>query len=272
MDKNIEYDISIISFFDILGFGKYVQKTENPKEIYDLLEILKYNAKPDEELAKMYDQRYVNFSDTFVRTTNILSETNQKFQVGILFHELLDLLHIQIGLISKKIFARGSVTIGKVYLKEGIIFGPGLNRAYELEKDLAIFPRIIIDPDVFYLLEEVPLIKSTHHDVAMEQESIRNLIYQAADGIWVVDYLRGSSSEFDELLDYGNFLKLHKDLIIENSNNLSELDKIAIKYCWLGKYHNNWIESLKPEDFPLLGYKKDDLIITKKEVSFIYEF
>lgn len=115
--NQIQYDISIISFFDILGFGKCVQ-TASHKEIYDLLEIFKYNAK----LAQMYDQRYINFSDTFVRTTNILSETNKRHQVGILFHELLDLLHIQISLIAKKIVVRGSVTIGKIYLKDDAIF------------------------------------------------------------------------------------------------------------------------------------------------------
>jgi hypothetical protein len=270
MDQ-IQYDISIIAFFDILGFDKCVQ-ISSPKEIYDLMQIFKHNAKPDADLAQMYDQRYMNFSDTFVRTTNILSEANQKHQVGILFHELLDLLHIQISLIAKKIIVRGSVTIGKVYLKDDTIFGPGLNRAYELEKDLAIYPRIIIDPDVFYILEKAPLIKATHHDVAMEQESIRNLISQSADGMWIIDYLKGSSSEFDDLSDYGDFLKLHKKLIIQNSKSYKNLDKIAAKYCWLAKYHNDLIESFKPKDFNLLGHSKKTLRISKKEMGLNYEF
>lgn len=272
MGKIIKYNISIISFFDILGFGERVEKSKNAQEVHDLLEIFKYNAKPDAKLAKMYDQRYANFSDTFVRTTNILSKTNLKFQIGILFHELLDLLYIQISLISRKILVRGSVTIGKVYLTAGTIFGPGLNRAYELEKNLAIYPRIIVDPDVFYLLEQAPLIKAGHHDVATEKESIKKLVYQAADGMWTIDYLRGSSSEFDELDDYGDFLKEHKDLIIENTKRFKELNKIAVKYCWLAKYHNDLIQSFKPKNFNLLGHKKENLIITKKELDFVYEF
>lgn len=267
----MKYDISIITFFDILGFGKYVEVT-NPKKVYNLLEIFKYNAKPDAELAQMYDQRYMNFSDTFVRTTNILSKTNKKHQIGILFHELLDLLHIQISLIAKKIIVRGSVTIGKIYLKDGTIFGPGLNRAYKLEKELAVYPRIIIDPNVFYILEKAPLIKASHHDVAMEQESIRELISQSSDGMWIIDYLKGSSSEFDDLSDYGDFLKLHKKLIIENSKKRGDLDKIAVKYCWLAKYHNDRIESFKPKDFNLLGYSKKALRISKEEMNFNYEF
>jgi hypothetical protein len=42
---------------------------------------------------------------------------------------------------------RGAVTSGKLF-HEGsiIIFGPALVRAYELERHMAVYPRIIIDP------------------------------------------------------------------------------------------------------------------------------
>lgn len=48
---------------------------------------------------------------------------------------------------------RGAVTIGLLHHDEDIVFGPALNRAYELESRHAIFPRIILDPACAELFE-----------------------------------------------------------------------------------------------------------------------
>jgi hypothetical protein len=40
---------------------------------------------------------------------------------------------------------RGAVTVGLIHHDEHIVFGPALNRAYELESKVAIYPRILID-------------------------------------------------------------------------------------------------------------------------------
>jgi hypothetical protein len=42
---------------------------------------------------------------------------------------------------------RGAITVGSIVHNKHVVFGPALNRAYELEKRDAIFPRIILDPE-----------------------------------------------------------------------------------------------------------------------------
>lgn len=95
------YSKSIVTFFDILGFAKLVETTKDASEIENVLTILKEESAPDEKLAKMYEMNSINFSDTIVRTKNIHSEANKKYRPGILFHELLEILHIQAKLIHK---------------------------------------------------------------------------------------------------------------------------------------------------------------------------
>ncbi|MES1199225.1 MAG: hypothetical protein ABUS48_04515 [Pseudomonadota bacterium] len=40
------------------------------------------------------------------------------------------------------------MTIGKLYHDEHIVFGPALNRAYELEHREAVYPRALLDPEI----------------------------------------------------------------------------------------------------------------------------
>ena len=183
------YNISLISFFDILGFGNIVDTANDTSKVLKILEALKYEATPDKESASTFEMKFANFSDSVVRTTNILSESNREYQSGILFSELLILVHIQSTLIFEDVFVRGCVTVDKIYQDESYIFGPGLNRAYRLEKNIAIFPRIIIDPRVFMVWEQTPALKAGHHNLLQEKEYIRALLRESSDGVWFLDYL-----------------------------------------------------------------------------------
>lgn len=52
---------------------------------------------------------------------------------------------------------RGGISVGKIIHTRNAVFGPALNRAYEIESTMAIFPRIVIDENV---LPHLPLIPS----------------------------------------------------------------------------------------------------------------
>ena len=49
----------------------------------------------------------------------------------------------------KGVLLRGSIVCGKVIHTEKKLFGPAFIKAYEMERTRAIFPRIIIDKNVF---------------------------------------------------------------------------------------------------------------------------
>jgi hypothetical protein len=65
------------------------------------------------------------------------------------FHLLLFRLgYMQVIASWSGLLIRGAVTIGDIVHDDSIVFGPALNRAYELESQQAIYPRIILDPDI----------------------------------------------------------------------------------------------------------------------------
>lgn len=45
-------------------------------------------------------------------------------------------------------YIRGGVAVGDIIHDDEVVFGPGLNRAYELESKIAKFPRIVVDQEV----------------------------------------------------------------------------------------------------------------------------
>lgn len=273
-DSHVYYATSIISLFDVLGFRDIVENSGTADQVRQILETLIYQAKPHEELASMYEQNFTNLSDTIVRTTNILSKTNKEFQVGILFHELLDLIHVHFSLIGQGILVRGCVTVGEVYQDESFVFGPGFNRAHFLEKEVAVYPRIIIDPWVFAILDRTPgrfLLKAGHHDLETEKGYIKKLLRESNDGVWFLDYL-GAVSEFDDLCQYATFLEQHKQLIIEKSVNLDDFGRVAVKYNWLAHYHNEVVEAIPDKVLESMGVKRNHIIIAKDEVDTLYEF
>jgi hypothetical protein len=64
---------------------------------------------------------------------------------GLLCWELLDLVHAQPELVREAVLLRSGLTIGNVFVDNAITFGPALIRAFELENDVAVSPRVIVD-------------------------------------------------------------------------------------------------------------------------------
>ncbi|MET3293059.1 UNVERIFIED_CONTAM: hypothetical protein ABID98_005782 [Brevibacillus sp. OAP136] len=266
------YSNSIVTFFDILGFAKLVETTKDASAIEKILTILKEESAADDKLADMYEMNSINFSDTIVRTKNIQSEANIKYRPGILFHELLDILHIQAKLIQHGILLRGSITMGEIVVRNGLIFGPALNRAYKLESEIAIHPRIIVDPALLQYFDQDPKwFTASQHDPTMEKEYLKGLLNKGSDGIWFIDYLRSIESEIDSIEGYISFLEDHKKIVISKAANLSDLNNVSAKYTWLASYHNEVINGLT-EGLEKIGYEKADLIIEPQHIGPMYDF
>ena len=49
--------------------------------------------------------------------------------------------------------SRGAITVGDLYIDDDVVWGKGLVRAYQLENDIAIFPRVIIDSEILSELD-----------------------------------------------------------------------------------------------------------------------
>ena len=150
-------DERFVAFIDILGFRDILDRMfTNERELFTtVLEVLEYAKSfadvPDPENM----QAITAFSDSVVITSGGPFGTAGLFAtVRALAGEFL----------TRGILCRGGISRGRMYHADGILFGEGLVRAYDLERCMAHTPRILIADDVapaiYYLIEDpIPRVK-----------------------------------------------------------------------------------------------------------------
>lgn len=241
----IKYDSSFVAFIDILGYTKMIQDYEQSGDSFSLISKLSLAVKETKDFLQ--EGWSWEEDDFFVRVFSdcICISIPEKIENLDAFLQLL--AYIQANLIKKEICLRGAAAIGKFFADENIIFSSGLIKAYEMEKSIAKFPRIIIPRDFWSYV-----IRNGYDE---------DTIWFKDEYIWV-DYKDGQS-----FIDYMNFMpynrsndKSHngRDLInhkifIDMCLNKYRLEtKLYEKYEWLANYHNSWCKYIYPEKSELL--------------------
>ena len=55
-----------------------------------------------------------------------------------------------------------------IYFDNGVLFGPALIAAYDLESSHANYPRIVVDPAALSAFREDPKLRAEHHSLEDE--------------------------------------------------------------------------------------------------------
>jgi len=131
------YERRVVVFYDFLGWQNRIDLAgRDPKELGFLRRMLlrhprMLGVKEDLEI------RYSTFSDNVVITQQVGPKTQMLIQ---------QLANFQLGAALPGFLMRGGITIGDVVHDDEVVFGPGLNRAYQLESKVAKLPRLVLDP------------------------------------------------------------------------------------------------------------------------------
>ena len=238
----VSYTLHLVTYLDILGFRELI-KHRSAGAISKMIRLVREAAAPDSEDKKELKQEFEHFSDLVIITTPIYSPENVEFPIGLAFAELLKLAIAQARLIDEGILVRGALTIGNLVRSYNVVYGPGLIRAYELEHDHALFPRIVVDKLLLRELKANPALR--HHDYETEIKEIRGLIRKDYDGVYFVDYLSAIESELRDHDTYFKFLSTHRELIKKGLRKFVNRKSIRRKYLWLRKYHNSTVSNLR---------------------------
>lgn len=138
--RNPAYERRVVVFYDILGWRSEIRKAgTEPAKIGNLRRLLLAHTR----VLRMPTDAPVNvstFSDNIVISTPVDPQNISHFLRAMAVMQLLTAAH--------DFLLRGGVTIGDIYHDEEVVFGPGLNRAYELESEVADVPRIVLDSEV----------------------------------------------------------------------------------------------------------------------------
>ena len=135
--RDPHYERRVVVFCDVLGWRDHIDKASNdPKKIGDLRRLI-LHASRSLNLREKLDLRISTFSDNIVISQALSEKTQMLVQQMAL---------LQLGVLFEGFLLRGGITIGDIVHDNQVVFGPGLNRAYEIESKIARYPRIVLDP------------------------------------------------------------------------------------------------------------------------------
>ncbi len=236
LPKHKDFKESIVAFVDILGFDKRIRsiKTED-----DFFEISKLSTALIEFARRFSDEDEIfkEFEITAVSDCIIVSVP---YKSDIATYGLLSLLHtFQYELLatSLKTLVRGFITKGKVYHKNGILFGEGYSNAYKNESTLGGPPRIIVSPDIIAKANKAINDYRATSDIKINTV-FDFLMQDPSDGMFFIDYLNpvGTQSLIpkEQLIDE---MASVKSFIIEQINSAEKNINLLQKYNWLNWYY-----------------------------------
>ncbi|HEU5047867.1 MAG TPA: hypothetical protein VFT64_08500 [Rickettsiales bacterium] len=226
MSSPEEYQDHIILYIDLLGFKDAIRSN---KEIIDIIEELltiiagiKREYQIEEIPGNMIEMNPAisTFSDHLVVSYPIAPLKKHKVLDWVIveFRKIVGSLIIRT--LRDGFLLRGSLTLGNIYHHKGIIFGEGLNRAYEMESKVAIYPRIVVSDDV------LPI-------AAPAEAYVGKMIKEDFDGILHLDYLDDTLIRCPSWWrDWVIKLTTHN---IDKYKKSDELIKLA-KWGWFSRY------------------------------------
>lgn len=203
-----QYEERITVFIDLLGFKQIIKNTDtddvahNLNATQSLLEVYQSIDKNlQSHLRDIIDNVEVSqFSDC-------ITISLPPYEKDTFFYLALALVHFQFDIFNKhSILLRGGITLGNLYHKNNILFGPAMTRAYELESQQALYPRIIIDNVIFekyFQKIENATTKFEAYDLIYEQEELlkdhkTSILKEDYDGFMYIDYINATYTELDE--------------------------------------------------------------------------
>lgn len=265
------YEDRFVVFIDILGFSSLIEDSETSpdiaKNILDVLlsmqpgEIVKfsgsqinYDKVPIEEVQEV-EKQLALMNDISLSNTNI---SVSYFSDCIILSALKgDTYSRQMILeairnfsktmwTSKRILLRGGVCEGKLHhSSNGPVFGPALNRAYEIESKEAVYPRILFDPECQISLEEDGTLKLYgcffQYDDGRAYLSLASAFaYSAIESMAAIQNAQLAVEHFQQLAG----LPFEMDVLVNSYND----NRIKEKYLWLKQESNALIQLKRPWD------------------------
>jgi len=130
------YERRIVVFYDVLGWrSKITSAGRDSKKIGDLRRLILHQGRLL-RISNFKDVRVTSFSDNIVLSKPVDDEAD------VFIQQLGPLI---LGATLSGFLIRGGITLGDIVHDEEVVFGPGLNRAYELESQVADVPRVVVD-------------------------------------------------------------------------------------------------------------------------------
>jgi hypothetical protein len=244
--QSASYKTAMVTHLDILGFSRLIQESRTDVaavgRIVSVLRTVKEQTASGGRIHRNEagDKEKIfyafNFSDLTVRCTVVPDGVDLGDYIN---WEILYVGAIQLDLLRNNVLLRGGISLGQIFVEDrDLLFGPALVKAYKLESEYAIYPRVVIDRDFLNEIDNRP-----------GSRYWRDHVRRGDDGAFFVDYLFGTVLDNYATPETEPFLELlggHRDAIVAAiADDIESKDeRVRQKYMWLALYHNSTVERL----------------------------
>lgn len=212
MQETKKYEKRIIGFIDLLGFKNLLDEEENFEIIQGILRAV-YEVK--EDIGKIFGHDCIvmsTVSDSIIISANI-EEKGAFIKLNSIVYAFVSVLLCKYGILS-----RGAITYGNLYHDGQIAFGPALVKAYLMERDMAVYPRIILDEDE---IEAFMTDCST-----TDKNLIRRKMKRGEDGWFYLDIFK------DDKIDETENILRAREQVEKNLKGITD-KRIRQKWMWM---------------------------------------
>lgn len=174
--RDPSYEHRVVFFLDVLGWrGQITRAGADPTKLGKMRRLILRQSRLL-RMRSFLQVRTSTFSDNVVISQPFGADADAL---------ILQLAILQVGAALQGFLIRGGGTVGDIVHDDEVVFGPGLNRAYELESQVARTPRIVLDDDV------VSCLSNTQSLVRVED----GLAFIDPFTLQFVEYLHGAGVE-----------------------------------------------------------------------------
>jgi len=222
------FDIYIIAYLDFLGFSERM----NSENSYESLRILKFLLQGTITVAD--DISRTNKIDDFdikIFSDNIVIA--QKADQGILGNQVFSMVNLIASvqfyaLMYFGFFMRGGISIGELSIDSTVVWGTGLIDAYNIETDLANYPRIVLSN---HLIDE-------YNSSGQKELNLYAFIKEDYDGLWFIDFLYAAPNLALLPVESERLYEIVKPYT-------SSSDKVKQRVNWMINYFNTHCRKFK---------------------------
>jgi hypothetical protein len=238
--ESLRYETRIVAFLDILGWAAATTASLSSIELTQHLGIAMQGIVAHVNMVSWQrdhagpggwpgDPMMTHFSDSVL--VSFAADNHAKRDVEMALSTIIHSLSIR-GFI-----VRGAVSYGQLIHRQALAYGPALVAAYQLEKDEAIVPRIILDRSLASAWGFGESIQKPDGTIL----GCRKLWREDEDGWYYFDHL----SYWRPMLDsdgpspvFETNMERWRKLIVQRLGDHRDHPHVFRKYIWLARYFN----------------------------------
>ncbi len=244
----LSYENRVMAYCDILGWSRAIERSTHDSDHLKKLALAIHSLSGHAQLVEFFrgeaggtpwGLEIAHFSDSIVFSCP--ADDSQRFStVAMRVNQLVYWLLTQARLLT-----RGAIVVGQLYHRKNVVLGPALAKAYLMESEIAVYPRILVADDVLAIART--------DGKGLDTQKVKGDF----DGLHYLDYLRvfgqptGGPPLAVRLQESEHYLRCCREATVEGmEENSSDLKKY-VKWLWLARYFNEVIN-----DYPTLGIEK----------------